>query len=346
MQMACLTFPSAHIRGITTCVPKRIYDNLSAATHFTKSDVGKIVRMAGVKTRHVADKTVCASDLCETSAKSLMDRLGWEPKSIDALIMVTHTPDYFQPATACILQHKLNLTTDCLAFDIEQGCSGYPYGLMSAVSMLQGNGIKRILLLHGDTPTQFTHPEDRSCALLFGDAGSATAIEAARGLVSDYWHFSLNTDGSGYKTLIIKGGGFRKRFPDDIRDHYLSMDGAALFNFTIKRVPGLISDTLKVAGTNIDHIDYFIFHQSNQFMMKHLLKKIGVPPEKVPFTIRDYGNTGGPSVPLTITNGNLKRPKDRPIILLLIAYGVGLSWGSALITLNPSAILRHIVLDD
>ena len=176
--MACLTFPSARIRGISTCVPKRVFDNLSEATHFSQADVNKIVRMAGVRTRHIADESVCSSDLCETAAQDVMQKLDWAPESIDALIMVTQSPDYFQPSTACVLQHKLGLTTNCLAFDLGQGCSGYPYGLMTVASMMQSNGIKRALLLHGETPTRFTHPEDRSVALLFGDAGSATAIES------------------------------------------------------------------------------------------------------------------------------------------------------------------------
>ena len=344
--MACLTFPSANIRGITTCVPHRTFDNLVDTTGFVQADVQKVVRMAGVRNRHVADESICSSDLCEMAAQDLMERLDWGPESVDALIMVTQSPDYLLPSTACVLQHKLGLATSCLAFDLGQGCSGYSYGLMSAVSMLQNNGIKRVLLLHGETPSRFTHPSDRSVALLFGDVGSATAIEPCRKSTNSKWYFNLNSDGRGYECLIIKGGGFRNRFPDDPREHYLRMDGASLFNFTIQRVPTLIEETLALAGNSVEQIDYFIFHQSNQFMMNHLIKKIGITKEKAPFTIREFGNTGGPSIPLTITKGNLQRKGDRPLSLLLLAYGVGLSWGSALIDLPPDAILNHITINE
>jgi 3-oxoacyl-[acyl-carrier-protein] synthase-3 len=301
--------------------------------------------MAGVRRRYLADESVCSSDLCAAAAQDVMNKLDWSSQSIDALILVTQSPDYFLPSTACILQHKLGLSTHCLAFDIGLGCSGYPYGLMVVATMMRGKGVKRALLLHGETPARFAHSEDRSVALLFGDAGSATAIEINVERPKENWYFSLHSDGSGYDALIIRGGGFRNRVPTDPIDHYVHMDGANIFNFTIKRVPKLIADTLSESGMSHEQIDYFILDQSNKFIMRHLIKKIGVSVDKVPFTISEFGSAGGPSVPLTIANGNLTRPPDRALKLLLVAYGVGLSWGSALIDLPFDAILNHIRLD-
>ena len=340
--MAIMRLPSGRIRAISTCVPARRFDNLEETTAFPKEDVQKVVRMAGVRKRYLASEAECSSDLCEAAARNVLEKLDWDPQSIDALIMVTQSPDYFLPSTACLIHERLDMSSDCAAFDLGQGCSGYPYGLWVATMMLQSQGLKRILLLHGETPTRFSDLSDRSVALLFGDAGSATALEQPRGMAPSDWMFSLHTDGKGYRDLIIEGGGFRHRFPENKRDSYVRMNGANIFNFTVKRIPVLIENTLAAARQTIDDIDYVILHQSNQFIMRHLVKKIGVSAEKVPFTIGQFGSAGGPSIPLTITQGDLQRPDDRRLRLLLVGYGVGLSWGSALIDLPPDTQLDHI----
>ena len=343
--MASAKIKSPRIAGITTCVPSRSFDNLRDASEFTQEEVRKVAGMAGVSSRHIADDSICSSDLCLEAAKGLLKELNWDPNSIDALIMVTQSPDYFLPSTACVIHEKLHLSDKCAAFDLGLGCSGYPYGLWLASLILQSNGFRRIVLLHGETAARFAEKSDRSVSLLFGDAGSATALEAKGGPTSEDWTFVLNTDGNGYRDLIIEGGGFRERFPDDPRKYFVSMNGANIFNFTIKRVPPLVMETLDCAGIRAENVDYFVFHQANQFILKHLMNKLKLPADKVPLTLWDFGNTGGPSVPLTITQGGLIRKPDRPILLMLLAYGVGLSWGSALVDLEPDAKLGHCELD-
>ena len=344
--MAITTTQGATISAICTCVPNRKFDNLTETTEFKPEEVQKVVRMAGVRSRYMASESVFSSDLCTAAAKNVIVAIGWEKDSIDGLIMVTQTPDYFLPSTACVVHKRLRLKESCAAFDVGLGCSGYPYGLWMAAMMLQSRGFKRVLLLHGETPTRFSNRTDRSVALLFGDAGSATALEMTESLGSPKWYFSLHTDGSGLDDLIIEGGGFRDRFPEDPRKLFVRMNGSNLFNFTIKRVPTLIQDTLSAAGETMDDVDYLIFHQSNRFIMQHLAKKVAIPEQKVPFTIEEFGSAGGPSVPLTITRGLLERPADHALRLLLISYGVGLSWASALIDLAPAAILDHIQLTE
>ena len=201
-----------------------------------------------------------------------------------------------------------------------------------------------MLVLHGETPTRFSDQSDRSVALLFGDAGSATALEAGAGDVEDSWWFSLHTDGSGWQDLIIEGGGFRDRFPADPGKHFVSMNGAGVFNFAIKRVPSVIEETLNASGLDRAAIDYFILHQSNLFIMRHLAKKMKIPEAKIPFTIQRFGSAGGPSIPLTLTQGDLIRPPDRSLRLMMVGYGVGLSWGSALVSFPPDAVLDHVVV--
>jgi 3-oxoacyl-[acyl-carrier-protein] synthase-3 len=337
--MATASIRGAQIAGVVSCTPTRVFDNLAETAQFDQAEVRKVVAMAGVSRRRVADADVCSSDLCEAAARTLLDRLGWAPESVDGLVLVTQTPDYFLPSTSCLLHRRLGLSDNCMTFDVGLGCSGYPYGLYLGSMMAGAGGCKRVLVLHGETPTKFTHELDRATFLLFGDAGSATAIERAPDAVS---HFSLATDGKGSDDLIVRAGGFRDRFAEEQRRHYLEMNGANLFTFTIKRVPKVVEDVLSAAGVGAAEVDHFILHQSNRFMMQHVCKKVGVPEAKVPYTLAEYGNTGGPSVPLTLTVSLPAAPRPASLRLMLIGYGVGLSWGAAVVDLPPGAPLAQI----
>ena len=344
--MADTSIRGARIAAVGTCVPSRRFDNVTETTEFPKDAVRKVVAMAGISSRRLADESICSSDLCLEAARKILNSLGWERDSIDALIMVTQSPDYFLPSTSCVIHKHLQLSCDCAAFDVGLGCSGYPYGLWLAAMMLRSGRQKRILVLHGETPSRFADKSDRSVALLFGDTGSATVLEAVDPKDSEEWFFKLHTDGAGYKDMIIEGGGFRNRFCKDSQKYFVKMNGPNIFNFTIKRVPSLIQDTLKLAKIDAEDVDYFIFHQSNQFIIKHLLKKLNLSTDKVPMTLKEFGNTGGASIPLTITQGRLQRPDNRSLKLMLLGYGVGLSWGSALVEVEPDVIMEHIELSN
>ena len=326
------------LAGVASCVPSRVFATERDAAHFDPKEVKKVVAMVGVRERRIVDDKQCASDLCLEPARRLLEELAWEPESIDALIMVTQSPDYFLPSTACLLHRDLGLADHCASFDVGLGCSGYPYGLWLAAMMIGSGSVRRALVLHGETPSRFTHPEDRATALLFGDSGSATALEAGD---SGRWGFSLHTDGRGYADLIIPGGGFRDPEPADERDNYLHMNGSNLFNFTIKRVPQLIEDTLRLLEFDIDQVGSFLFHQSNQFMMKHLADKFGLPAEKTPVILDRYGNSGGPSVPLVMSLHYGSNPVLETEYSMLLGYGVGLSWGSALVPVDRETRFIH-----
>jgi len=313
-------------------------DNRAAGAAFGDEEVRKVVGMAGVQQRRVVADGQCASDLCTEAAHALLAALGWAPESIDALIMVTQSPDYFLPSTGCLVHRDLGLADDCAAFDVGLGCSGYPYGLFLASAMIR-SGHRRVILLHGETPSLFPSQEDRATSLLFGDAGSATALSANPGAPAS--HFQMCTDGSGYDALIIRGGGFRDRQPAIERNRYLFMDGAAIFNFTIQRVPPLIREILDFAQTTPTEVDGFLFHQSNQFIMRHLVKKCGLPPERVPIILAQFGNTGGASVPLAATVSYGQLGERHGMQLLMLGYGVGLSWAGALMHLPADAVLLH-----
>jgi 3-oxoacyl-[acyl-carrier-protein] synthase-3 len=325
------------VAGVSTCVPPRAVDNMECAKDFGANEVRKVVAMAGVQYRHVVDPGVTAADLSFEAAARLLERLGWARDSVTGLVLVTQSPDYLLPSSSCMVHKWLGLSDECATFDVGLGCSGYPYGLYLAASMLRSGGHRRILMLHGETPSLFPSPDDHATTLLFGDAGSATAIELAEGTAPGF--FCLRTDGQGYDGLIIRGGGFRDRYPAQHRDLCLHMDGAGIFNFTIKRVPQLIKDILEFAGLATEDIDWYLFHQSNRFIMKHLAKKCGLPEQRVPFVLDRFGNSGGPSVALALTQGAALQPRHSRAMLL--GYGVGLSWGAAIATLDPSAVLLH-----
>lgn len=332
----------ARLAGVSSCVPAKVFDNQQDTTGFDPDEIKKVVAMAGIRQRKVADDSICSSDLCLKAAKNLLEDLQWEPSSIDALVMVTQTPDYFLPSSACLIHRDLGLSDHCASFDVGLGCSGYPYGLWLGAMMIQTGSAKRALILHGETPSRFTHPDDRATYLLFGDAGSATAIEASSS--NEQWGFCLHSDGSGYSDLIIEGGGFRNRSPENDRDHFLNMHGANLFNFTVKRVPTLINDTLELTEKAVADVDAFIFHQSNKFIMHHIAKKCALPTAKVPIILDRFGNSGGPSVPLTLTQTYLDKQITEPQTLMLLGYGVGLSWSSALLQLHSDIRLNHCEL--
>ncbi len=345
--MAFSQLPGCSVRAICSSVPARIFDNLTETTAFEPSEVDKVVKMAGVRRRHIASESICSSDLCVAAAKRVLERLDWKPETVDALIFVTQSPDYLLPSTSCLAHRDLGLSDQCAAYDVGLGCSGYPYALWQASMMLSSGGLKRVLVLHGETPSRFSDNSDRAVALLFGDAGSATALEFDPAAATRApWSFGLHTDGTGWRDLIIEGGGFRDRTPEDPRKLRVAMNGANVFNFTIKRVPSSVEEILQRSTTPRESIDYFVLHQSNLFIMKHLAKKMQIPDAKLPLTIQRFGSTGGPSVPLTITQGNLNRPSDRALRLLLVGYGVGLSWGTALVDLPADAILDHVEVGD
>lgn len=335
--MSRSTLSGFRIAGVATCVPATVADNLDPSNGFDPGEVRKVVQMAGVRERRVVDPGTTAADLSFEAAEQLLERLGWARDSITGLIFVTQSPDHFLPSSACLLHQWLGLSDECAAFDVGLGCSGYPYGLYIAATMLKGGGHQRILMLHGETPSRFVDPTDHATTLLFSDSGSATAIEAGEGT----GHFVLQTDGSGHAGLIIRGGAFRDRTPADPRDLSLRMDGAGIFNFTIKRVPPLIQDSLALAGCAVGDIDAYLFHQSNRFIMKHLMKKCGLPEERVPIVLEDTGNCGGPSVAVALTR-RIAAERTARQKLMLLGYGVGLSWGSAVVDLDPGVPLMHL----
>jgi len=337
--MAFQEIKNVKISGISACVPKHIEDNRNLSLFGDQDEMNKFIDTTGIVQRHtVGNQDICSSDLCYEAAKKLIKELNWEKEEIDCLIFVSQTPDYMLPATSCILQGKLGLSKDCFAMDISLGCSGWVYGLSTITSLLSSGNMKKALLLVGDTVTVTKSPLDKSTYPLFGDAGTATAVEYDLG--NDGMKFNTGTDGEKYKNIIIRDGGFRNFFTEDslkikerepgiFRNNLQSfLHGQNVFIFGITRAPKSIKSLLERYEINKEDIDFYIFHQANLLMTEMIRKKIKVKPEKVPYSLNEYGNTSSASIPLTMVtrlSEILKKGKHKN---LGCSFGVGLSWGS------------------
>jgi len=338
--MALLSIPNVHIAGISACVPKKEVDNMDYKW-ITKKEREVFIQQVGVRKRRIVEGNTTTADLCFAAAEKLIAELNWDKNEIEALIFVTQSGDYVIPASAIILQDRLGLPHNCLAFDINLGCSGYVYGLSIIGSMISSGNIKKALLLVGDISTFNASYRDKSTYPLFGDAGTATALEYSEGYPEI--NFNLQSDGSGFEALYVHDGGARnfitkntlkqKKIADGIyrNNIQLSLDGIKVFSFSLREVVPNIKILVKHLDTTVDQYDYFVFHQANRLINQTLIKMLKVSPEKMPLSLENYGNTSSASIPLTIVTQLREEVTKKDLNLILSGFGVGLSWGSAVV---------------
>lgn len=339
--MALLSFEGVGITAMAAAVPHTVIDNYKYTDFFPADQVKEVVDKIGVFERRFADKDTCSSDLCFAAAEQLITDNKIDRNEIDLLVFISQTPDYRMPSTSILLQHRLGLRQSCVAFDINLGCAAFCYGLSVIYGMMQSGGIRKALLLDGETRSKVYSPKDRRSAFIFGDAGVAALI--GRNNTFGRSVFSLNSDGSLGDLIMIKGGGYRhpsslETLTERVVDEYGNvrndeqgyMRGGDVFNFVIREVPRDIKQTLNYAGLTTSDFDYYIFHQANNFINSYIAKKMKLDTSKIPSTIAKYGNTSSVSVPLTI----ISELKDKLVgkkLLLLSAFGVGMSWTTGII---------------
>lgn len=340
--MALVTVNGVSIRGISAAVPRTVLDN-TTATGPEGTDLQRVIRSIGINQRRMAADDQCTSDMCVAAAEPLLAELGWDPAEINAVILVTQTGDYQAPASACIIQHRLGLPLTALAFDVTLGCSGYVYGLYILASLMATGVLKRALLMAGETAVRGYSDRDMGGWLLNGDAGTVTALELDPEAAP--MTFDLNTDGSGAQHILsplgsrhrlteqslvyedVGNGNWRR--PIDAR-----LNGGEVFAFAMKRVPETVNSVLNTLELAKGDIDWFVFHQASHMIVEILRKKIGIPAEKVPYSLNEYGNTSSASIPLTIVSRLKEALTTRRNRLLLTGFGVGLSWGTAQVTVD------------
>jgi len=330
----------AKITNIEYYLPEKIITNDQLAKQFPDWSSEKIEKKVGIRERHIVKEDETALDLALIAGKKILN--NYDKDKIDFLLFCTQSPEYYLPSGACILQDKLGLRENIGAFDYNLGCSGFVYGLAMAKSLIATKIASSILLITSETYSKHIYPRDKGNRTIFGDAAAATIIE--RSEEEHIGEFVLGTDGSGYKNLIVPNGGLRKRYDPNAKeiddgsgsirtDNNLYMNGPEIFNFTIKAVPKVVSETLKKNSSTLDEIDYVIFHQSNKYMNEYLRKKINIPKNKFCENLLHKGNTVSNTIPIAIKDSleaNIIKRNDR---VLLVGFGVGYSWGGTIITI-------------
>lgn len=327
----------AYINAVSYYLPEKVLTNEELVSEFPEWSVEKIANKVGISQRHISASGETAGDMAVKAAEKLFREHDIDRKQIDFVVLCTQSPDYFLPSTACVLQHRLGLSTSCGAFDIDLGCSGYEYGLAIAKGFIVAGIARNVLLLTSETYTKYIHPQDKGNRTIFGDGATATLVSTSG--VAEICDFSLGTDGAGADSLIVKSGASRN--PDVLNDltfdetgnpysgDYLYMDGKAIFDFTSDAVPAMVDDVLKKNNMSLENVDLVIFHQANKYMINYLRKLLDIDKERFFVCLEDVGNTVSSTIPIALCEA---QKEDRLHGNVLIAgFGVGFSWGATIL---------------
>ena len=341
--MALWEIKNVAVRGVTGTVPDHAVKTADFDI-FTPEEAEIFDNTVGIKNRYIGPDDVCTSDLCFDAAERLLSALGWEKESIDVLVFGSVTGDYKTPPTAGILQHRLGLPISTFVLDIPMGCCGSMYAINVAGNLLSSGNVKRALLLVGDTALRMGSMKDKSRVPLFGDSGTAMALEydpSAEDIIIEF-----NTLGSGYEALITPHGGFRHPItPESFVEEDFGngiirapkdtlINGMDVFSFAISRPPISIKKMMERYNLTTENVDYFLIHQANKLIVDRIVKKLKLPIEKVPYDLQEFGNLGGASVPMLMTYNLADELQRRPLTLLCSSFGLGLTWGTMILRTN------------
>jgi len=326
------------IKAISYYVPENPISNADIVNDFPDWSEDKISLKIGIKQRYIS-RDLTAGDMAEKAAQHLFDEHTIDPSSIDAIILCTQSPDYFLPTTACLLQNKLKLSTNVMAFDFNLGCSGYVYGLAIAKGLLSVDLAKNILLITSETYNKFIHPKDRGNRALFSDAAAATLISTDG--ILEIKDMIFGTDGRGAKNLILENGAFKHRESTHIdldpenginqSPDYLYMNGSEIFNFTLEAVPELVEKLIIKGNISKDEFDLFVFHQANKHMLKFIREAVSIPENKFYMCMENFGNTVSSTIPIALYHALKDNSIRNGQKIMIAGFGVGYSWGGAIL---------------
>jgi 3-oxoacyl-[acyl-carrier-protein] synthase-3 len=342
-----LKFQGRRISGLAVVLPTRELSFVEEMRNFNFPEARslKLKEVMGYDKRRVVEPGCCVSDLAVHGMEQLFAQGHLRREDVDALLVVTQTPDHLMPSTSSLIQGRLGLKRDMICLDLNLACAGFVIGLMQAFMWLEQESIKKVVLINGDVLSRKASPKDRNIYPLIGDAVSIAVIERDPSPAPILAH--LQTDGSRAEVLIIPAGGMRLPASaetarlEDVGDNNLRakdhvfMDGSSVFNFVQTEVPPMIERLLADAGTTASEVDYFLCHQPNRFMLQKLAEKMGVPYAKMPNNVVEhFGNTGSATIPMVISLNLRERLCREKIRAVLAGFGGGLAWAAMLLELG------------
>lgn len=310
------------IVDIACALPKMVVSSEEiAARHGFDNDF--IRDKLGIRQRRIVSGSETTATLAADAAHAVLQQGHVATETIDLLIVVTQTPDHLLPHTSALVHERLGLRRDCAVFDVSLGCSGWVYGLSIVQAMMQGQSMRRALLVTADTYSRLMDPGDRATAPLFGDGAAATLI----GSDPQYriGRITFGTDGASHAALIARASGTAPGHAEP-----LHMDGRAIFNFMMTEIPADVDRCLALNAVSKDDIDLWIFHQASRFMLETLGKRLSLPPEKLTIDLDDIGNTTSSTIPIALSRTAMTS-KAGPQRIFVSGFGVGLSWSSAVL---------------
>lgn len=333
----------ARISAIATAFPADQLRDEDLAQEHPEWNISKLGRTTGIRNRNVALGGVLSSDLATAAARRLFTEHRIDPASIDYLLLCTQSPDFPLPTTACIVQNAIGMRTDVGAIDVNLGCSGFVYALALVKGLIETGQVRNALIVTVETHSKFANPDDKATRPIFGDGAAAVFVDGEPGDTDYLDGFVLGTDGTGGRHLVVPSGSLApgERIAEgspaaarelDSNGYDMFMDGTEIFNFTLRVVPGCVDQVLEKTSLTIDDVDHVVFHQANGFLIEHLRKKLDIPKEKFLVSMENYGNTGSSTIPIVLSDALREGRIKRGDKVLIAGFGVGLSWGGALLT--------------
>lgn len=328
---------SVGILGLGVCLPKKILTNQDLEKIVNTSDEWIRTR-TGISARHVIDDDQNVSDLAAQAGLAAVEDAGLQPGDIDLIIVASGSPEMIWPSTACLAQAKMGMSRQA-AFDIQAACTGFSYSLTVAELFISAGIHKHVLVIGAEAMTRFLNWKDRSTCILFGDGAAAAVlgpVEKGFGLLANY----MDADGKGAGLLKMPAGGSALTCSrvSDPAEQSVIMNGGDIFKFAVRIISESIEKVLAAADLSIRDIDYFIPHQANQRITDSAAERLGLEDDQVVSNIARYGNTGAASIPLAMAELNKAGKLKKGDIIVMVAFGAGLTWGANVIRWNKGEL--------